>query len=145
MALAMPVRMPKQSARLAAQLNSPPLTWIAQSVALRKGTTPGSRRWINAPRDRKSSAPWGGMRRAVSMFPPVAVSGPRAGPVGVEDALAVRAAVGVRAEEVALPLGDVGGQALRAIRVVIGQRGAQGGHGDAQADGGLHHMAPRRL
>ena len=41
----------------AAQLNSPPLTWILHSVALRNGMIPGSRRWISAPSDRKSSAP----------------------------------------------------------------------------------------
>ena len=43
-AVAMPVRRPKQSARLAATLNSPPLTWIVQVSALRNGTTPGSSR-----------------------------------------------------------------------------------------------------
>src|SRR5436309_10408960 len=63
MALAMPVWRRKQSARLAAVLNSPPLTWIAHSVALRKGITPGSRRWTSAPRDRKSRAPSGRMFR----------------------------------------------------------------------------------
>src|SRR6185369_9835497 len=57
MAVATPVFRPKQSARFAAQLNSPPLTWILHSVALRKGMIPGSRRWISAPSDRKSSAP----------------------------------------------------------------------------------------
>src|SRR6516162_4175353 len=53
----MPVFRPKQSARFAAQLNSPPLTWMWHSVALRNGMIPGSRRCIRAPRDRKSSAP----------------------------------------------------------------------------------------
>src|SRR6266508_2894141 len=53
----MPVRSRKQSARLAATLNSPPLTWIWHSVALRNGTRPGSRRCTRAPSDRKSSAP----------------------------------------------------------------------------------------
>src|SRR5450755_3598806 len=57
MALTMPVLRPKQSAKLAATLNSPPLTWIWHSVALRNGTMPGSRRWISAPSDTKSSAP----------------------------------------------------------------------------------------
>ncbi len=37
----MPVLRPKQSARFAAQLNSPPLTWIVQFVALRNGMMPG--------------------------------------------------------------------------------------------------------
>ena len=44
MAVATPVFMPKQSDRFAATLNSPPLTWIWHSVALRKGMMPGSRR-----------------------------------------------------------------------------------------------------
>src|ERR1017187_9821423 len=60
-AVATPVFMRKQSDRLAAQLNSPPLTWILHSVALRNGTMPGSRRLTSAPRDRKSSAPFGGI------------------------------------------------------------------------------------
>src|SRR5581483_72052 len=47
-----------------ATLNSPPLTWMAHSCALRKGMTPGSRRWTRAPRERKSSAPSGRMSRA---------------------------------------------------------------------------------
>src|SRR5262245_57182274 len=49
--------MPKQSARLAATLNSPPLTWIWHSIALRKGMIPGSSRWTSAPSDTRSSAP----------------------------------------------------------------------------------------
>ncbi len=57
----MPVFMRKQSARFAAQLNSPPLTWIAHSVALRKGMMPGSRRWMSAPTDTKSRAASGRM------------------------------------------------------------------------------------
>src|SRR5262249_45028271 len=56
MAVAMPVRMPKQSARLAATLYSPPETWISTERALRKGITPGSSRWTRAPRERKSRA-----------------------------------------------------------------------------------------
>ena len=56
MAVAMPVFMPKQSDRLAAQLNSPPLTWIWNSVAFRNGMIPGSRRFTNAPTETKSSA-----------------------------------------------------------------------------------------
>ena len=53
----MPVFRPKQSDRFAAQLNSPPLTWISHSVALRNGMIPGSSRCTSAPSDRKSSAP----------------------------------------------------------------------------------------
>ena len=61
MAVAMPVFRRKQSARLAAQLNSPPLTWMAHSVALRNGMMPGSRRWTRAPTDTKSRAASGRM------------------------------------------------------------------------------------
>src|SRR5262245_42355967 len=63
MAVAMPVLRPKQSERLAATLYSPPETWISNERALRKGTTPGSRRWTRAPRERKSS--WQGSWRTV--------------------------------------------------------------------------------
>src|ERR1022692_1134158 len=68
MALAMPVVMPKQSARFAAQLNSPPLTWIWHSVALRNGMIPGSKRWIKAPSESKSSAPAVGISRVSVMI-----------------------------------------------------------------------------
>src|SRR5437870_5377941 len=67
MAEAIPVLSWKQSERLAAALNSPPLTWIWHSVALRKGMTPGSSRWMSAPRERKSSAPCEGMFRPYFM------------------------------------------------------------------------------
>src|SRR5579871_1463060 len=56
MAVAMPVRNPKQSASPAATLYSPPETWTSNLRALRKGTRPGSRRWTSAPRERKSNA-----------------------------------------------------------------------------------------
>src|SRR6266542_289914 len=59
MAVAMPVLRPKQSDRLAAQLNSPPLTWMVHSLALRKGMWPGSSLWTSAPSETKSSAPSG--------------------------------------------------------------------------------------
>src|SRR6188768_1950880 len=55
----MPVFNPKQSARFAAQLNSPPLTCTEQFEAFRNGTIPGSSRWINAPIERKSRSPSG--------------------------------------------------------------------------------------
>src|SRR3974377_123597 len=55
-------------------------------------------------------------------------------PQGVEDAVTVRAAVGVRAEVVAQALDEGGGQAFGAQRVVIGQGGRESGHGDAEAD-----------
>src|SRR5207247_2110593 len=57
----MPVRIRKQSDRLAATLNSPPLTWIWHSAALRKGMMPGSSRWTRAPRESRSRSPLGRM------------------------------------------------------------------------------------
>src|SRR5580692_9797197 len=57
MALAMAVFMPKQSDRLAATLNSPPLTWMWHCDALRNGTMPGSSRCTSAPSERKSRSP----------------------------------------------------------------------------------------
>src|SRR5436305_11618781 len=54
MAVAMAVRRPKASERLAATLYSPPETWMSRVRALRNGMTPGSRRWTSAPRERKS-------------------------------------------------------------------------------------------
>src|SRR5437588_11753786 len=56
MAVAIPVRRPKQSDRLAATLYSPPETWTSNERAFRKGITPGSSRWTSAPRERKSSS-----------------------------------------------------------------------------------------
>src|SRR5579863_5963137 len=56
MAVAIAVRMPKQSERFAATLNSPPLTWMAHWVALRKGIVPGSRRCTMAPSERRSNS-----------------------------------------------------------------------------------------
>src|SRR6266536_454382 len=61
MALTIAVFSRKQSARLAATLNSAPVTWIVHSRALRKGTTPGSSRWLSAPSATKSSAACGRM------------------------------------------------------------------------------------
>src|SRR5437016_3101863 len=56
MAVAMPLRRRKQSDKLAATLYSPPETCTSKLRALRKGMTPGSRRWTRAPRERKSRA-----------------------------------------------------------------------------------------
>src|SRR6516164_7660989 len=64
------------------------------------------------------------------------------GPQRVEDAVTVRAAVGVRAEVVAQALDESGGQAFGAQRVVVGQGGREAGDGDAEADRGSHHVAP---
>src|SRR3954463_6006973 len=107
MAEATPVFSRKQSARFAATLNSPPLTWILHSVALRKGMMPGSRRWIRAPRDRKSRAPSLRIFSPVLMFVLNRVGSRRyvaalAGPVGVEELAAglIGPLVGVGAEVV---------------------------------------------
>src|SRR6187549_792746 len=50
--------------------------------------------------------------------------------------------VGVRAEEVALLLEQVGGKARRAIRVVIRQRRVKGGHWYAKFGGGRNYAPP---
>lgn len=59
------------------------------------------------------------------------------GPVDVEELAAglVRAFVGVGAEEVALPLEQVGGQALAAVAVVVGQGAEERRSGDAVLGG----------
>ena len=46
---------------LAATLNSPPLTWILHTQALRNGIMPGSSRWTSAPRETTSKAPLAGI------------------------------------------------------------------------------------
>ena len=56
--------------------------------------------------------------------------------------LGVGAAVGVRAEEVAQPLGQCRRQPLGAQRVVVGQRRGEAGDRDAQLGGRHHHAAP---
>src|SRR3954470_1159852 len=63
----MPVRSRKQSDSPAATLYSPPETWTSNDRALRNGTTPGSRRWTRAPRERKSRAQgsWRTVRRVM--------------------------------------------------------------------------------
>src|SRR6266571_8097553 len=154
MALAMPVWRRKQSARLAATLNSPPLTWIRHSFALRKGMTPGSRRWTSAPRAAKSSAPSGRIPRPYFIAPPASgVVGARrypaaaAGPVRMEE-LAVRpvdALVGVGAEEVPLRLQQVCGQTGRAEPVVEGERRGEGRRWDAGLDRADDGAPPGRL
>src|SRR5487761_1715731 len=65
-AVAIAVRSPKQLARFAATLYSPPETWISSRAALRKGTVPGSRRVTRAPSERRSRAPPGGTSRTRS-------------------------------------------------------------------------------
>src|SRR5512144_2157682 len=57
-------------------------------------------------------------------------------------ALGVDALVGVRAEEVALGLGQRGRQPLRAQRVVVGQRRREAGDRDAELAGGDDDAAP---
>src|SRR5690606_18086192 len=61
---------------------------------------------------------------------------PVAAPQRVERAVAVRTPVGVRAEVVALPLGERGRQALRAQRVVVGE--------GRRETGGRHALPGRR-
>src|SRR3979490_982264 len=58
MAVAMPVWSPKQSARFAATLYSPPETWTSTERAFRNGITPGSSRWTRAPTERNASPHW---------------------------------------------------------------------------------------
>ncbi len=65
-------------------------------------------------------------------------------PLGVEELTGwfVEAFVGVCAEEVALSLQQVGGQAFCAVAVVVGERCAEGWDGDAVRDGGADGVAP---
>src|SRR5450755_3115188 len=137
MAEAIPVDRPKQSARLAAQLNSPPLTWIWQWVALRKGMMPGSRRWTSAPSESRPRAPAGGIwrksvmqvcakSRVVSAGGDAAAA---AGPVGVEELAArlIDAFISVGAEVVALSLQQVRGEPGGAVSIVERKRGGESG------------------
>ena len=65
-------------------------------------------------------------------------------PIGVEELAArlVHALVSVRAEEIALGLQQVGGQAPRAVPVVKRQRRAEGRRGHAVLGGQNHAAAP---
>ncbi len=63
----------------------------------------------------------------------------------MEHAVTIDAAIGVRAEEVALRLGQVRRQPRAAIRIVVGERDAEAVHRDAEADGGLDDEAPAVL
>lgn len=65
-------------------------------------------------------------------------------PLGVEELSCgfVDAFVGVCSEEVALCLQEVGGQAFCAVAIVVGERRAEGWHGDAVSDGGADGVAP---
>ena len=54
----------------------------------------------------------------------------------------VEALVGVGAEEVALGLEEVGGEAGGAVAVVVAEGGAEGGDGDAVGDGEGDGFAP---
>ena len=68
----------------------------------------------------------------------------RVWPVQVEELAARRvdALVGVRAEVIALGLEEVGGEPRRAVAVEVGQRAAEGGHGDAVPHRERHDLAP---
>src|SRR5690606_20145414 len=66
-------------------------------------------------------------------------------PQGVEGALAVDAAVGVRAEEVALPLHERGRQPVGAQPVVVRERRRERRRGDARLGRGDHDATPGLL
>src|SRR5713226_7306136 len=66
-------------------------------------------------------------------------------PARVEDALSIEPPVGVRAEVVAEPLDEVARPALAAQSVVVGERGGEGGHRDAEVDGVADHPPPGLL
>src|ERR671914_961632 len=83
--------------------------------------------------------PWPG--RATSARDLGAVAAPQ----GVERAVAVDAAVGVRAEEVALSLRERGRKPFGPQRVVVGQRGGEPGGGHAELGGGGDHAPPAVL
>ena len=51
----------------------------------------------------------------------------------------------MRAEVVALGLGEVGRQALAPVRIEVGERRRVARHRNAKGDGGLHEEAPRVL
>ena len=66
----MPVFMRKQSARLAATLNSPPLTWIWHWVALRNGNDAGVQAMDQrAERDQVQRAVFANFERLAHLFP----------------------------------------------------------------------------
>src|SRR6478735_6915018 len=96
--------------------------WILEDAGVRPGCRP-------------DSAVSAGCRSALDLAPVAA-------PEGVEGAVAVDAVVGVCAEVVALALGEGGGEAFGAQRVVVGEGGGEGGGGDALGDGGGDHAAP---
>src|ERR1700722_13111822 len=66
-------------------------------------------------------------------------------PQRVEGAVAVRAAVRVRAEEVTQALDEGGRQTFGPQRVVVGQGGGEPGDRDAEPGGGGDHVAPAVL
>src|SRR4051812_31231680 len=66
-------------------------------------------------------------------------------PLVVEDAGLVGAVIEVAAEEVALALDEVPGEAAAAVGVVVGEAGAERRGGDALLDAGRDDAAPRRL
>src|SRR5512138_3117520 len=96
---------------------------------------------MSAPNERKSSVPRSGM------FKPYFISGSCVicCPIRMERALTVEAAVGMRAEVIALGLREVGWQPLTAIRVEVCERRAQCQHRDAHANRSLDEEAPALL
>src|SRR5205823_7562440 len=63
-------------------------------------------------------------------------------PSSMKRSLAVDAPVGMRPEVIAQSLDEVRRQPFLAIGVVVGQRGAEGGNGDAALDRHADHAAP---
>ena len=63
----------------------------------------------------------------------------------MEDALPIRALVGVGAEVVALGLDQVGGETVAAQHVEVAEGIAHGEAGDAVADRGADHLSPAGL
>src|SRR5512134_858520 len=133
----MPVLSPKQSARLAAQLNSPPLTWILHSVALRKGIIPGSRRCTKAPSDTKSNDP------CSRIFSPYFIIVLLWLPFSMKDTFSIYSAVCMGTEVIALGLGQIRGKAVAAIGIEVGQRRTESQRRDAIRRGQRDHSAQR--
>ena len=109
--------MRKQSARFAAVLNSPPLTWIEHDDALRNGRAPGSMRCTSPPSARKSSEPDAGMEEKSPCLPIICNPCAPYAPVAVIAARTIRR---LRYEVIA-PLAEGGmGAVFRARRRLLG-------------------------
>src|SRR4051812_15538554 len=67
------------------------------------------------------------------------------GPLGLEDPGVVDALVRMRAEEIALGLNEIGGEAFAWVGVVVGQRSAERRRRDAILNRRRDHPPPRVL